>query len=166
MNKNDILRRIRYIFDFSDSKMISIFAQADHQVTRAQVSDWLKKEDDPAYQECNDTQLAIFLNGLINDKRGKRDGTQPEPEKNLSNNAVFMKLKIALNLKADDVIKILVMADVSISRHELSAFFRKQGNRHYRECKNQMLRNFLKGLKLKYRPGPDGMPEDPWNLKS
>ena len=167
MNKNDILRRIRYVFDFSDSKMISIFAQADHQVTRAQVSDWLKKEDDPAYQECNDTQLAIFLNGLINDKRGKRDGSKPEPEKNLSNNAIFMKLKIALNLKADDVIKILVMADVSISKHELSAFFRKQGNRHYRECKNQMLRNFLKGLQLKYRPGPDdGTPEDPWNLKS
>ncbi len=169
MNKNDILRRIRYIFDFSDSKMISIFAKADHQVTRAQISDWLKKEDDPAYKECNDTQLAIFLNGLINDKRGKKDGPQPQPEKNLSNNAIFMKLKISLNLKADDVISILMLADVNISKHELSAFFRKQGNRHYRGCKNQMLRNFLKGLQLKYRPGPDeihdGMAEDPWNLQ-
>jgi len=43
MNKNDILRRIQYVFDFSDSKMISIFNQADQQVTRAQISDWLKK---------------------------------------------------------------------------------------------------------------------------
>ncbi len=47
MNKNDILRRIRYVFAFSDSKMISIFDQADHQVTRAQISDWLKRDDDP-----------------------------------------------------------------------------------------------------------------------
>lgn len=50
------------------------------------------------------------MNGLINDKRGKRDEPQLEPEKSLSNNAVFMKLKIALNLKADDVIKILSLA--------------------------------------------------------
>ena len=166
MNNNDILRRIRYTFDLSDSKMISIFDQADHHVTREQVSDWLKKEDAPAYQKCSDAQLTFFLNGLINDKRGKRDGAQPEPEKSLSNNAVFMKLKIALNLKADDVINILSLTGVTISKHELSAFFRRPGHKHFRECKNQMLRNFLKGLQLKYRPGPGGMPEDPWNLTS
>ena len=164
MNKNDILRRIRYIFDLNDSKMISIFDQADHQVTRAQISDWLKRDDDPACKKCSDMHLAIFLNGLINDKRGKRGGPQPEPEKSLSNNAVFMKLKIALNLKADDVIKILSLVDVKISKHELSAFFRRSDHKHYRECKNQMLRNFLKGLQLKYRPVPVGMSEDPWNL--
>jgi uncharacterized protein YehS (DUF1456 family) len=166
MNKNDILRRIRYTFDLSDSKMISIFDQADHQITRAQVSDWLKRDDDPACQQCSDMHLAIFLNGLINDKRGKKDGPQPEPEKSLSNNTIFMKLKIALNLKADDVINILSLAGVNISKHELSAFFRRPGHKHYRECKNQMLRNFLKGLQLKYRPVPEGMPEDPWNLTS
>ncbi len=166
MNKNDILRRIRYTFDLSDSKMISIFDQADHQVTRTQISDWLKRDDDPACQQCSDTHLAIFLNGLINDKRGKRDGPQPEPEKSLSNNAVFMKLKIALNLKADDVINILSLAGVKISKHELSAFFRRSDHKHYRECKNQMLRNFLRGLQLKYRPASEEMPEDPWNLKS
>ena len=103
---------------------------------------------------------------MINDKRGKREGPQPEPEKSLSNNAVFMKLKIALNLKADDVIKILYLAGVKISKHELSAFFRRSDHKHYRECKNQMLRNFLRGLQLKYRPASEGMPEDPWNLTS
>ena len=77
-----------------------------------------------------------------------------------------MKLKIALNLKADDVIKILALADVKISKHELSAFFRRPDNRHYRECKNQILRNFLKGLQLKYRPGSNVVPEDPWNQHS
>jgi len=166
VNKNDILRRIRYLFDFSDSKMISIFDQADHQVTRAQVSDWLKRDDDPACKECSDMHLAIFLNGLINDKRGKREGPQPEPEKSLSNNAIFIKLKIAFNLKADDVIDILSLAGVNISKHELSAFFRRPGHKHYRECKNQILRNFLKGLQFKYRPVIEGMPEDPWNFTS
>jgi uncharacterized protein YehS (DUF1456 family) len=166
MNRNDILRRIRYVFDFNDLKMISIFDKADHKFTRAQISDWLRKDDDPACQKFSDMDLAIFLNGLINDMRGKKDGPQPEPEKSLSNNAIFMKLKIALNFKADDVVKILAMADVKISKHELSAFFRRAGHKHYRECKNQMLRNFLKGLQLKYRPGQDLQSEDPWNLAS
>jgi uncharacterized protein YehS (DUF1456 family) len=121
-------------------------------VTRAQISDWLKKDDDPAFQELSDTQLAIFLNGLINHKRGKKEGPQPVPETRLTNNMIFMKLKIALNLKAEDVLEILALAGLRISKHELSAFFRKPDNKHYRECKDQILRNFLKGLQLKYRP--------------
>jgi uncharacterized protein YehS (DUF1456 family) len=151
MNNNDILRRIRYVFDFGDSKMIAIFGKADHEVTREQVSDWLKKDDAPAYQECSDTQLAIFLDGLINDKRGKREGAQPDPEARLNNNIIFMKLKIALNLKAEDVLEILELAEFRLSKHELSAFFRKPGHKHYRECKDQILRNFLQGMQLKYR---------------
>jgi uncharacterized protein YehS (DUF1456 family) len=153
MINNDILRRIRYTFDFNDSKMIAIFGSADLPVTRAQISDWLKKEDDPAYRKCNDMLLAIFLNGLINDKRGKKEGPQPEPEKRLTNNIIFRKLKIALNLKAEDILEILDLADLRISKHELSAFFRKPDNKHYRGCKDQILRKFLKGLQLRYRPG-------------
>ena len=152
MTNNDILRRIRYTFDFSDSKMIAIFGLADHQITRRQISDWLKKDDDPAYQECNDSQLAIFLNGLINDKRGKKEGAQPASEKHLTNNIIFMKLKIALNLKADEVLEIMALAGLRISKHELSAFFRKAEHKNYRYCQDQILRNFLKGMQLKYNP--------------
>ena len=152
MTNNDILRRIRYIFDFSDSKMTTIFGLADYQVTREQISNWLKKDDDPAYQKCDNTQLAIFLNGLINDKRGKKEGSQPELEEHLTNNIIFMKLKIALNLKAEDILEIMGLANFRLSKHELSAFFRRPGHKHYRECKDQILRNFLKGAQLKYRP--------------
>ena len=163
MNKNDILRRIRYVFDFSDSDMISIFGQAGYEVSRAQVSDWLKKDDDPACKKITDTELAVFLNGLINHKRGKREGSQPEPERTLNNNAILKKLKIAVNFKTEDMIRVLSLAGLRISKHELSAFFRKPGHKHYRECKNQMLRNFLKGLQLELRPGTDNESEDPWD---
>ncbi len=152
MTNNDILRRIRYIFDLNDTKMIAIFDLADCKVTREQISDWLKKDDDPAYKACDDTQLAIFLNGLINHKRGKKDGPQPTPEKKLNNNIIFRKLKIALNLKNEDVLEILQLAELRISKHELSAFFRREDHKHYRVCKDQILRNFLKGVQLKYRP--------------
>ena len=154
MNNNDILRRIRYTFDFNDSKMIAVFGLADHKVTREQISDWLKKDDDPAYQKFSDIQLAIFLNGLINDKRGKKEGPQSEPEQRLTNNIIFRKLKIAFNLKAEDILEIMDLAGLHISKHELSAFFRKPDHKHYRECKDQVLRNFLNGVQIKYRANP------------
>ena len=152
MTNNDILRRLRYTFDFSDSKMIGLFALADHHVTRAQISDWLKPDDDPAYQSCNDTTLALFLNGLTIDRRGKQEGPQPRPEKRLTNNLIFRKLKIALNLRAEEVLEILKLANFRLSKHELSAFFRRSGHKQYRPCKDQILRNFLRGLQLRYRP--------------
>jgi uncharacterized protein YehS (DUF1456 family) len=131
--------------------MIALFGQGGLEVTRELVSDWLKKEDDPACQECSDRQLAIFLNGLIIDKRGQNDGPLPEPERRLNNNIIFRKLKIALNLQAEAILEIMALAQVQISKHELSAFFRRAEHKHYRDCNDQILRNFLKGVQLKYR---------------
>ena len=150
MNNNDIIRRIRFTFDFNDSKMIEIFGLADHEVTRAQISNWLKKDNDPDFQGLFDKQLAIFLNGLINDKRGKKEGVQPKPEKSLNNNIILRKLKIALNLKDIDMLEILELGGIRISKHELSAFFRNPGQSQYRSCKDQILRNFLQGMQIKY----------------
>ena len=158
MTNNDVFRRVRYIFDFGDAEVISIFSLADLKVTREEISDWLKKDDDPAIKTLTDRQLATFLNGLINHKRGKKQGDQPAPEKNLSNNIIFRKIKIALNLQAEEVLGILQLADLRISSHELSAFFRKEGHKHYRQCKDQVLRNFLQGLQLKYRPNKVSSP--------
>lgn len=163
MTNNDILRRLRYTFDYDDSKMMALFALADLEVTREQVSNFLKKDDDANYQACNDTQLATFLNGLINDKRGKKDGPQPEPEKRLTNNIIFRKLRIALDLKDDDVLEILALAPFALSKPELSALFRKAGHKHYRACKDQILRNFLKGLQHKYRADSQAETGFQWN---
>ena len=163
MTNNDVLRRIRYILDYNDTTMIAIFELADHKVSREQISGWLKKDDDPDYKALTDTQLAIFLNGLINHKRGKKDGPQPAPEKSLNNNIIFRKLKIALNLKEEDTLAILELANLRISKHELSAFFRRADHKHYRACKDQVLRNFLKGLQLKYRPAEKPGPDFSWD---
>jgi uncharacterized protein YehS (DUF1456 family) len=150
MNNNDIIRRIRYTFEFNDPKMIELFGMAGKNVTRAEVSDWLKKEDDPEFKELDDENLAFFLNGLIIEKRGKKEGPQPEAEKKLTNNIILRKLKIALNLKDDDMLEMLEMVNFRLSRHELSAFFRNPSQSQYRPLKDQILRNFLHGMQLKY----------------
>ncbi len=151
MNNNDVIRRVRYTFDFSDDKMIEIFALADVEVTRAQISEWLKKDDDPDFKGIYDKDLAIFLNGFINLRRGKREGPQPKPEKTLNNNLILRKLKIALNLRDDEMVEIFDLVDMRISKHEINAFFRKPTQSQFRFCKDQFLRNFLYGMQKKYR---------------
>lgn len=152
MTNNDILRRIRYTFDFKDTTMVEIFGLAEVEVNQEQVVSWLRKDDDENFVELTDTELAVFLNGFINYKRGKREGEQPKPEQRLTHNIVFQKLRIALNLKAEDILDIFKLVDFRISSHELSAFFRKPGHKNYRECKDQILRNFLEGVQQQVRP--------------
>lgn len=146
MTNNDVLRRIRYTFNYNDEKMMAIFASAGLEVTREQISNWLKKDDDSELVNCGDTQLATFLNGLINEKRGKKPGAQAIPEKRINNNIILTKLKIAFNLKSEDIIELFAKENLKVSKPELSAFSRKPDHKHYRECKDQFLRNFLQGL--------------------
>jgi uncharacterized protein YehS (DUF1456 family) len=138
MNLNDVLRRIRYTFDFDDQKMMEVFASGDLAAERIQVCAWLKPEEDPGFEPISDRQMAQFLNGLINERRGRREGAQPVPEETLSNNMVLMKLRIALNLQSDDVQALLLETGLSFSKHELSALFRKPGHKHYRHCEDQL----------------------------
>lgn len=152
MNNNDVLRSLRYTFNFNDDKMVELFKLAGLEVTREQVCSWLKKEEDPDFKGIYDQPLAYFLNGLIIAKRGKKEGELPIAEKKLNNNIVFRKIKIALNFKDEDIISILASVDFKLSKHELSAFFRKPDQNQYRPCKDQIMRNFLHGLSKKYRP--------------
>lgn len=152
MTNNDILRRIRYTFDFNNRKMLEIFASAGYEAKPAQIIAWLQKDGDPDLVELSDNELANFLNGFINEKRGKKEGEQPVPETTLNNNIIFRKLKIALNLKDTDILEIMKSVDLPMSPHELSAFFRKPDQKQYRICHDQFLRNFLHGIQLKYRP--------------
>lgn len=151
MNNSDIIRTIRYIFNIKDPEMVSMFKSGGLELKREEVANFLKNEDEPFYNPIVDIDLAAFLNGFINEKRGKKEGEEPKPEKTLNNNIIFRKLRIALDLKEDDVLEILSSVGMHISPHELSAFFRKPSQAQFRPCKDQILRNFLNGLKKRYR---------------
>ena len=146
ITNNNVLRRVRYTFDLDDGEMIRVFKLGGQEVTRAEVSDWLKRDDDEAFVALDDRGLATFLNGFIVRQRGRRDGPQPKPESELNNNLILVKLRIALNLQADEVLDLICSDSLEFSRHELSALFRKPGHKHYRECLDQVLRNFLQGM--------------------
>lgn len=151
MTNNYILRRLRYTFDFNDNTVISIFAKGNLSVTREQISAWMKKDDDPDYVRCTDQEFAHFLNGLIIEKRGAKDDQPPKAEFALNNNIILRKLKIAFNMIDQDILDLLDTANFRLGKSELSAFFRKPDHRHYRECQNQVLRNVLQGLEMKFK---------------
>lgn len=154
MDNNDVLRRFRYALDVKDTTMVKIFEMGKCNVDLAGVSALLKKEDEPGYRICKDDVLALFLEGLIIYNRGPRDGTESSlsPKSQiLNNNLILKKLKIALDLRQEDLMEIFSLAGVNVSKGELTALFRKEGHKNYRPCQDQFLRNFLKGLGIRHR---------------
>jgi len=152
MMNNDVLRSVRYMLDLSDSSMVDVFANVDYAVAEADVIDFLRVEDDEAFLAVPDDTMLYFLNGLIIHLRGKKDN-QPHVPVTLpnSNNLMLKKLRVAFNLKDDDMQAILQSVDFNVSKPELSALFRAEGHSNYRACGDQFLRNFLKGLTLRVR---------------
>ncbi len=64
----------------------------------------------------------------------------------LSNNDILKKLRVALSLHNDDIIKILALVDFKITKGALGDLFRKEDQPGYVEAGDQILRNFLNGL--------------------
>ncbi len=154
MNNNDILRRVRYALDISNPGMIDIFKLSGCTLELPTLLKLLKKDDEDEFISCSNPLLSFFLDGLIIHRRGKRDSAetlQPKPDPSLNNNAILKKLRIALDLKEDDMLAIMKLAGVIISKSELSALFRNKEHKHYKECGDQFLRNFLNGLTARNR---------------
>lgn len=154
MINNDILRRVRYALEINDSSMIEIFKQADYHMALPELISLLKKDDEQGFMECSDKIMEHFLNGLIYSRRGKIESKQGQDKKTnstLSNNTILKKLRIALELREEDMLEIMEIADMKVSKSELTALFRKEGHKNYKDCGDQFLRNFIKGLTIRYR---------------
>ncbi len=152
MISNDYLRSIRFMLDVNDSKLAEIILLSGEQVEPDLMKAFLRVEEDEGFIRCPDETVARFLDGLVILKRGKDDTRAPLPlEIPVTNNVVLKKLKVAFSLKEEDLHEILDLAGFKIGRSEVSAFLRKKGHINYRECGDQFLRNFLKGLSIRLR---------------
>lgn len=156
MTNNDVFRRLRYAMNLNTQTLVEIFRLAGLKMGQSDITALVKKEEEQGYQECSDPVLETFLDGLIAYRRGKREGEgeqakQPAATGRLNNNEILKKIRIALELKEEDMLAIFKLAQFPTSKSELSALFRAQGHPNFKECGDQMLRNFLKGLTVKYR---------------
>lgn len=154
MTHNDVFRRLRYALNLNNQTVVEVFRLSGLKMGQSDITSLVKKDDEEGFQECSDEVLEAFLDGLIALKRGKREG---EPEKakpaavQLTNNDILKKIRVALALKEDEMLALFKLAQFPISKSELSAVFRAQGQENYKPCGDQLLRNFLKGLTAKYR---------------
>jgi uncharacterized protein YehS (DUF1456 family) len=146
MDNNDILRRLRYILNTNDEGMCRILEQGNYRLEKTDMESMLRREEEEGFLPCREEVLGRFLDGLILEKRGPSDKDAPKQRIKLDNNLILKKLRIAFNLREEEMIAVFEKADFPISKHELSALFRKPGSRQYRTCKDQLLRKFLTGL--------------------
>ena len=155
MINNDVLRSIRYMLDLGDAQVVEIARLADPalELDQESVRAFLKKEGEEGFAECPDRVLAHFLDGLVLQRRGRDESRPPRPvATRVSNNLVLKKLRVAFELRDEDMHRAFADAGLPVGKPELSALFRQPDHRNYRACGDQMLRNFLKGLTLRLRP--------------
>ena len=150
MTNNDFLRRLRYALNLKDNIMVQICQKGNIIVTREDVIDYLKKDIDEGLKKLSNNDLISFLDGLIIQKRAKKEDGTPVPKikvtKNNLNNILLRKLRIALAFKSYDMIRIFKLGGIEISEGELSALFRREDHKNYKECGDKYVRVFLKGL--------------------
>lgn len=147
MTSNDILRRLRYALNLTDFKIAKIIALTGVEASPDQVSRWLLRDEDDGFQEISDAELCRFLDGFIIEKRGPHpSGSAPKPLEFLSTNEALKKLRIALALRDDEVLEVFERAEFVVTKAELGSFFRKEGQRNFSKCPEQVLRKFILGL--------------------
>ena len=147
MTNNDILRRLRYALEINDSEVAKIFAHVGDDLDPDQVRSWLRREDQNHFEVLSEHMLCRFPDGLIIEKRGPRpDGAIPKPPEHLSNNEILKKLRIALNLREEEMMAVFELEEFVVTKAELGSFFRKESQRNYSKCPEQVLRKFLQGL--------------------
>ncbi len=151
MTNNEVFQHIRYIFALNSEKISALFQHAKCPQSDEAIENYLRKNGEHKFSRLPSNILASFLDGLIIEHRGKKEGTQAQLNQAINNNVIFNKVKIALALKADDIINLLATAELTLSKHELSAFFRKPEHKHYRPCHDETLIKFFNGLHLKFR---------------
>ena len=156
MINNDVMRSIRYMLDLGDARVVEItrLADPDFPLDKADIPALLKRDGEDGAVICSDRVMAHFLDGLILHYRGRDESQPPRPvETRITNNLVLKKLRVAFQLKDVDMHDIFQAAGFPLTKPELTALFRQPGHKHYRPCGDQILRNFLKGLNLRFRSG-------------
>ena len=160
MVNNDIMIRLRYALNITDLKLVELFELAGAPLSAEALRPLFLKEDDEGFRECDGPTLGAFLEGLVISRRGRREDAQsagqagtakPAWAHQPSNNDVLKAVRIALQLREEDIVAILRSVNVDASKSEINALFRRKDQDNFRPCGDQFLRNFLAGVTKKYR---------------
>jgi uncharacterized protein YehS (DUF1456 family) len=150
VNNNELLRSIKNALQLDEGEMIAVFREAGREVGAPAIAAFLKTAEEDGHIPCANPIMGFFLDGLIIRLRGRKEGG-PEPAEPLAalgNNTILKKLRIALDLKEDELIDLFHAGGTTITKHDLTALFRKKGHKHYKRCSDQLLGSFIEGVAL------------------
>jgi len=151
---NEVLYRIQKALDLSTEEIVQAYELEGYKMDVSHLSSLLKRRQDEAFVPASYEELGLFLDGLVTLKRG------PSPQKpnddeavELTNNLILKKLRIALELREAETEIIFGLADVDLSKQQLSSLFRKEGHKNFKLCSDELLMAFLEGLDEFYDVG-------------
>jgi uncharacterized protein YehS (DUF1456 family) len=147
---NYTLHTLKRALQLDTATMLQIFNIANDKITLEDVQDALKDQKQEGFVTLSDEGLLLFLEGLIIYKRGGELDLKIAKNFHLTNNMILKKLRVALKLQDEDLIKIFSSQEKEVKKSELTAFFRKEGHKNYRPLSDKMLRQFLRGLEPFY----------------
>ncbi|WP_024955609.1 DUF1456 family protein [Sulfurospirillum arcachonense] len=151
MTNNYILTSIMQSLKLSKVDVLKSYKLVDKKIVQEDVDDILREASDEKFILLSDEGFELFLNGFIAYKRGPSDKKAGKKQKiYFSNNIILKKLKIALDLKDEDLIQIFANDGLEITKSQLSAYFRRDGHVNYRKCSDTLLKRFIKGCE-KYK---------------
>jgi uncharacterized protein YehS (DUF1456 family) len=151
MRTNDIFRKITQSLGIDTAQIQQIFALSTIDLSDKEIANLLKTDYQPGFEPLPEYVLLIFLNNIIEQKRGKKpDGEVEVIEKHakVSNNDVLKKLRIAFNLHEQYVRDALKLATIELTKSDLAALFRKPGHVHFKACEDDLVLDFIEGLGL------------------
>jgi len=156
LSTNDILYRIKKALSLNEEEMLEAYALESFAMDQAQLNALLIKRHDKGFKVCSYEELGVFLDGLVTLKRG------PSPKKvdenavvTLNNNLILKKLRIALELKEAEIEIIFGLADISLSKQQLSSLFRNENHKNFKLCSDALLSAFIEGLDEFYYDGEE-----------
>ncbi len=145
MENNRVLKEIQEAFNLKDLTMVLIYKKADETITKEDALDVLKDPSEDGFVRLNDEGLSLFLDGFIIYKRGEIQHRGVEGA--LTNNKIVKKLRVACNYKDEDMIQAFKRGGKDLKKSELSAFFRREDHKNYKELRDKYLLFFLRGIK-------------------
>lgn len=147
MTHNYIIKQIRDALKLDEETTLKIFQLSDPEVTHEDVLDILKDEKDPGFIFVSDEGMELFLDGLITYRRGpSKKKRETKAATVMSNNDILKKLRIALDLKDDEMLALFESVGITLTKSELTPFFRQKGKPNYKRCSDKFLKGFLKAL--------------------
>ncbi len=154
MTNNDTLDRLRDALNLTDAEVQECFTLVGRTLSseaQAALNDQLPEEARPL---LTDALLADLLDGLIIARRGPSPSSSGGRDAvvKLTNNMILKKLRIALKLYAEDMLKLFQIGGKTLADGELTVLFRKPKHKHYKTCNDELLIAFLEGIKKSEQP--------------